>query len=283
MRIQFVPFPRMKPRQPSSRPIFTKAFQIDNLYSVRPTLWTWRRIFNRSSGDTIVLETAPATPPAINAATTGSARFFLVRTNIEGVCSLISSCFKQPVSLSAHIGGWGSFSPWLDLNQREAWTDSARQAFLYPSTPLSEQHPGDLGSCWRYAHPVTRMRLIKQSFVFCCVMISHNSLNQKNEVDCCCKSNAMKHYWCSTSHEGCLFSEAWWSKSTSLILYPMDCLFQWPYNRGTKGDVDSGVAEKKERKKKKERSSKRKAFAMIGWVVGPELLLFPFTVRNVVG
>ena len=105
MRIQFVPFPRMKPRQPSSRPIFTKAFQIDNLYSVRPTLWIWRRIFNRSSGDTIVLETAPATPPAMNAATTGSARFFLVVTQSDRGGSLISSCFNQQVSLPAHRDG----------------------------------------------------------------------------------------------------------------------------------------------------------------------------------
>lgn len=36
-------------------------------------------------------------------------------------------------------------------------------------------------------------------------------------------------------------------------------------------------------KKKGEASSKRKGFAMIGWVVGPELLLFLFNVRDVVG
>lgn len=86
MRMQFVPLPRMNPRQPSSRPIFTSAFQVDILYSFRPTLWIWRRIFNRSRGDTIVLDTAPATPPAINAATTGSARLLFVRLkNVEGL------------------------------------------------------------------------------------------------------------------------------------------------------------------------------------------------------
>jgi hypothetical protein len=84
MRIQLVPLPRMKPRQPSSRFIFFRACHIDNLYSSRPTLWIWSRIFNRSKGDTIVLETAPATPPAMNAATTGSASLFRVRRSTEG-------------------------------------------------------------------------------------------------------------------------------------------------------------------------------------------------------
>ena len=77
IRIQFVPLPRMNPFHPSSRHIFTRAFHIDSLYSSLPTLWIWSKIFNRSSGDTIVLETAPATPPAMNAATTGSAILLL--------------------------------------------------------------------------------------------------------------------------------------------------------------------------------------------------------------
>ena len=78
MRIQFVPLPRMNPFHPSSRHIFTRAFHIDNLYSSLPALWTWSKIFKRSRGDTIVLETAPATPPAMNAATTGSAILLLI-------------------------------------------------------------------------------------------------------------------------------------------------------------------------------------------------------------
>jgi hypothetical protein len=77
IRIQLVPFPRMKPLQPSSRPIFTRAFQTDNLYSPLPALWTWSKIFNRSRGETMVLEIAPATPPATKAATTGSDNLFL--------------------------------------------------------------------------------------------------------------------------------------------------------------------------------------------------------------
>lgn len=85
MRIQFVPLPRMNPFHPSSRHIFTRAFHIDNLYSSLPALWTWSKIFKRSRGDTIVLETAPATPPAMNAATTGSAILLLILK--EGVFS----------------------------------------------------------------------------------------------------------------------------------------------------------------------------------------------------
>lgn len=71
MRMQLVPLPAMKPRQPSSRHILANALPIDILYSVRPWLWTWKRIFKRSSGETTVLETAPATPPAMNEAVIG--------------------------------------------------------------------------------------------------------------------------------------------------------------------------------------------------------------------
>jgi hypothetical protein len=62
----------MKPLHPSSFRILTNAFHIDNLYSVLPTLCICSKIFNRSRGETIVLDTAPATPPAKKAAMTGS-------------------------------------------------------------------------------------------------------------------------------------------------------------------------------------------------------------------
>ncbi len=69
MRMQLVPLPRMKPRQPSSRHIFARALPTDSLYSWRPALWTWSRILSLSRGDTTVRETAPAVPPAMKAAT----------------------------------------------------------------------------------------------------------------------------------------------------------------------------------------------------------------------
>ena len=71
--MQFAPLPRMKPRQPSSFHIFLSPCPIGSLYSVLPALCIWKRIFSRSKGDTTVLETAPATPPARNAASTGCA------------------------------------------------------------------------------------------------------------------------------------------------------------------------------------------------------------------
>lgn len=71
MRMQLVPFPRMKPFQPSSFHILPSALPTDSLYSVRPALWTWNRILRRSRGETTVRETAPATPPAQKAAITG--------------------------------------------------------------------------------------------------------------------------------------------------------------------------------------------------------------------
>lgn len=51
--------------------IFFRALPTDTLYSSRPADCIWKRIFSRSSGDTIVRNTAPATPPAQNSATTG--------------------------------------------------------------------------------------------------------------------------------------------------------------------------------------------------------------------
>lgn len=71
MRMQLVPLPRMNPRQPSSRHILASALPTLSLYASRPALCTWKRILRRSSGETTVRETAPATPPAQKAATTG--------------------------------------------------------------------------------------------------------------------------------------------------------------------------------------------------------------------
>jgi hypothetical protein len=83
--MQFVPLPAMNPRQPSSRHILASAFGTLILYSVRPALWTWNRIFRRSRGDTTVRDTAPATPPAMNDATTGWPSAFRVRMTRVGV------------------------------------------------------------------------------------------------------------------------------------------------------------------------------------------------------
>ena len=73
MRIQLAPLPRMKPFHPSSLHIFLRPCPTGILYSVLPALCIWNRILRRSSGDTTVLETAPATPPAKKAANTGCA------------------------------------------------------------------------------------------------------------------------------------------------------------------------------------------------------------------
>lgn len=72
--MQFVPLPLMKPLNPSSLHIFPSAFGTLILYSSRPTDWIWNKILSRSRGDTTVLETAPATPPAINDAKIGFAK-----------------------------------------------------------------------------------------------------------------------------------------------------------------------------------------------------------------
>jgi len=68
---QFIPLPLMKPCHPSSLHILPRALPTDIWYSFRPALWTWYKIFNLSRGETTVLETAPATPPAQKAAVKG--------------------------------------------------------------------------------------------------------------------------------------------------------------------------------------------------------------------
>jgi hypothetical protein len=68
--MQFVPFPAIMPLKPSSRQIFASALEMLILYSVRPEDCTCNRIFNRSKGETTVRDTAPATPPPMNEATT---------------------------------------------------------------------------------------------------------------------------------------------------------------------------------------------------------------------
>src|SRR3954470_21223418 len=102
MRMQFVPFPAMKPRQPSSRHIFARALGTDILYSVLPALWTWNNIFNRSSGDTTVLETAPATPPAQNEAKTGCPRISRMKSRRDGGggAAMMEICFHASVQPS---------------------------------------------------------------------------------------------------------------------------------------------------------------------------------------
>jgi hypothetical protein len=96
--MQFVPLPAMKPLQPSSLHIFASAFGTDILYSSRPTLCIWNRIFRRSSGDTTVRETAPATPPATKDARTGCAkvcrmRSRAVRSGARGCRGFVSGMF----------------------------------------------------------------------------------------------------------------------------------------------------------------------------------------------
>ena len=96
MRMQFVPFPLMNPLHPSSVHIFFNPLRIDNLYSSLPALCTWYRILSLSSGETTVLDTAPATPPAINAAVKG-----------EDTCSLI---FHINVLAAAVVGAYSMIS-----------------------------------------------------------------------------------------------------------------------------------------------------------------------------
>ena len=83
MRMQLVPLPAMKPRQPSSRHILPRALETDIWYSVRPALCTWNRILRRSSGETIVRDTAPATPPAMKEAMTGWAKAARTRSAVD--------------------------------------------------------------------------------------------------------------------------------------------------------------------------------------------------------
>ncbi len=106
--MQFVPLPLMKPLQPSSFHIFMSPFPTDILYSSRPALCIWNRIFNRSSGETTVLEIAPATPPAQNAAKTGCER-------TSRICSTLGpylgfrvsfSDYKRSQGRSGQTGGY---------------------------------------------------------------------------------------------------------------------------------------------------------------------------------
>jgi hypothetical protein len=99
--MQLVPFPAMKPLQPSSLHILARAFGTDILYSSLPTLCIWNRILRRSSGDTTVRETAPATPPATKDARTGWAKVWRMRSRAvrsgargcrHGISLHVSSC-----------------------------------------------------------------------------------------------------------------------------------------------------------------------------------------------
>jgi hypothetical protein len=111
--MQFVPLPRMKPLQPSSRHIFARALPTGSLYSLWPALCTWYRIFNRSRGETTVLDTAPATPPPQKAATTGcekKSRKGAALSSALGAALIASSevCKKNTASqslfLQSHLG-----------------------------------------------------------------------------------------------------------------------------------------------------------------------------------
>lgn len=90
MRMQFVPLPAIRPLNPSSLHIFARALGMLILYSVRPLDCTCNRILSRSSGDTTVRETAPATPPARNDATTACEIW--VRKACRGTCVATGVC-----------------------------------------------------------------------------------------------------------------------------------------------------------------------------------------------
>jgi hypothetical protein len=102
----------MNPRQPSSLHIFASAFGTDILYSSLPTLCIWNRIFRRSSGDTTVRETAPATPPATKDATTGCAnvcrmRSKAVRSGARGYVDQLSWTLATAVKSTRHtLASW---------------------------------------------------------------------------------------------------------------------------------------------------------------------------------
>lgn len=63
----------MRPLQPSSFHILARAGPTP-VYETLPGPCTWKMIFNRSSGLTTVLLTAPATPPAMKDAVSGCLR-----------------------------------------------------------------------------------------------------------------------------------------------------------------------------------------------------------------
>jgi hypothetical protein len=115
----------MKPLQPSSLHIFASAFGTDILYSSLPTLCIWNKIFRRSSGDTTVLETAPATPPATKDATTGCAnvcrmRSRAVRSGARGCVDHVSWTLATAsentytrILVSLRVHGCDSMRLWL--------------------------------------------------------------------------------------------------------------------------------------------------------------------------
>ena len=113
--MQFVPFPLMKPRHPSSFHIFARPFPTESLYSSRPTLCIWKRIFNLSRGDTTVRDTAPATPPAQKAANTGCAI-------ISRSCNTFGPYFGLRVSLPDCATRWSALSDgWNALNLQQTF------------------------------------------------------------------------------------------------------------------------------------------------------------------
>jgi hypothetical protein len=166
MRIQFVPFPAMKPLQPSSLHIFASALGTDILYSLRPTLCTWKRIFRRSSGDTTVRETAPATPPATKDARTGWAKVWrmrsrAVRSGARGYNDQVNTSTAGRCSPYVHSPLDLSGCSWLrrsalsairSLQRLEAFQRAQNRRHSHAArtgTRLSERK-GDGGAQWRY-------------------------------------------------------------------------------------------------------------------------------------
>ena len=150
--MQFVPFPLMKPRQPSSFHIFMRPFPTDSLYSLRPALWTWKRILSRSRGDTTVLETAPATPPAQKAATTGCETIsrswrtlgpycFGLRMSVRGRAHKLESvilrddvkeAYRRHLQVYSHtlclgVLSYGATRPWRIRSEKHPLTDQLPQ------------------------------------------------------------------------------------------------------------------------------------------------------------
>lgn len=148
LTIQLLPFPFMKPAKPSSRHILPRAvyqsalhlrmdegparpLNIGNLYSFRPTLCIWYRIFNRSvchvnicfltgypssspNGDTTVLDTAPAIPPAMKEATTGCEMKCVVPFKRDGLAMSMVEALDAVLVLE-EFGGDGVSSSELRL------------------------------------------------------------------------------------------------------------------------------------------------------------------------
>jgi hypothetical protein len=135
--MQLVPLPAMNPLQPSSRHILASAFGTDIWYSFRPALWTWKRIFNLSSGETTVLDTAPATPPAMNDARTGCATNSLKRSTREAAGYKSSGQLCVVARLVCSASTFGPFS--------KPGAAMARSCDCYPLELLVES-VDDLGS-----------------------------------------------------------------------------------------------------------------------------------------